>query len=287
MPCHRDEYEAEGEWPVTPVFVVGSPRSGTSMMGYFISSSPQVADFGEYTAFYFARAGARNQFAAVISPYKHEYMESLERHAARFARDKARELNCRHFVDGTPWNLRIVDYLAAEFPRAVFVLTVRHYSGVIQSLTRAYEEGRAWAGADFAARARLWSELYSHVGDLPRERTAAVSYDAFCQRPEETLNSFLKRLAAAGLTLGDFDKATFTKSHATTVSRPTVAVPSDAGVGFRPIPSYDASAWTDELQRRVEEHVFETEALLRRTFPGHYSNPANWPYGADAAQAGR
>lgn len=281
----NNQYANESSWPVTPIFVVGSPRSGTSMIGYFISSSQHVADFGEYTAFYLTHKVARSQYHAVISPYKDEYLEELDRHAAQFAFAKTRELNLHYFADATPWNLRIVDHLADKFPQAIFVLTLRHYSGVIQSLTRSYQEGRAWAGADMAARARLWSEMYAHVAHLPEDRTVALSYDAICREPTETLNAFLARLSAVGLPFDDFDRASFKNSYATTSRRPTIAAAEEAageGFVFRSIPSFDAAQWTDEIQRQVEEHVRETDSLLGRMFPHHRRTPAGWPYGEAA-----
>jgi hypothetical protein len=39
--------------PARPVFVVGSPRSGTTLAGALLGSAAGVSDLGEYAGYYF------------------------------------------------------------------------------------------------------------------------------------------------------------------------------------------------------------------------------------------
>src|SRR5260370_39865509 len=95
------------------------------------------------------------------------------------------------FCDHTPRNLLIATQLAEVFPTALFVLTVRHYSGTIQSLMRLgmitvthdYEQGRDRQAATAAAAGTVWSRHYAAASQLPPDRTINLGDDRLCSQP--------------------------------------------------------------------------------------------------------
>src|SRR5260370_4461368 len=127
-----------------PIFVLGSPRSGTTMIGNYIGSAQSVLNAGEYRAFYVAYGALPIQLAEAFSGlvparwerHRLQYMQEVQRHAAEFIVRIAEEEGCTAFCDSYPRNLLIVTALMKVFPEALFVLTLRHYTGTIQSLLR-------------------------------------------------------------------------------------------------------------------------------------------------------
>jgi hypothetical protein len=131
---------------VRPIFVVGSPRSGTTLIGNYLGSAASVLNAGEYRALYLAHGALPIQLSAAYRlngmvpetwvPYRDRYVEEVRRHAAEFIERAAIEQGCTAYCDSFPRNVLIGERLGELFPNAMFVLTLRHYTGVIQSLLR-------------------------------------------------------------------------------------------------------------------------------------------------------
>jgi len=259
-----------------PIFVVGSPRSGTTLIGHYVGSHPSVCYLGEYAGFFFSHYIAVREYFRVPTPYKEQYIHELQEHAKLFASKVALKQACLFYCDSTPWNLMIARQLVDRLPNAVFILTLRHYSGVLQSLERSYESGYEWAGATWSERAALWHRFYSNTRHLPRERVFALSYDGLCADPEGVIASLNTTLEKWGLSVSEFDRGQFVKSHATssTHQRPTIGVRSKAGVvSFVSVPSIDSQRWDKAIEEEILPIVENTDNLLRRLFPDVYVKP--------------
>ena len=266
----------------TPVFVLGSPRSGTTLVGAHLGTCDQAADFQELGVFYFTRSVAPRGFQRVPSPLKHDYLAELRTHAIGFARRQARQRGKAFFIDSTPWNLLIAAELREALPDALFVLTLRHYSGVVQSLERSRSDGWAWGGQDLRQRIGLWCKLYAHAHELPAERTVVLSYDALCNDPTETLRVFGQRLSRLGFPSETLSLAPFAHSYATTHPRPTLGRPNEDGsIVLRSIPSFDRAHWEQLAHGEpVDSLTREVDAILREHFPSDYTVPSEWPSGS-------
>jgi hypothetical protein len=155
------------------VFVVGSPRSGTSFSAGSLGAMPGFVDLGEV-----------NALKAVISPFVRRLQTSLDR---RNARDEmvaelrhllvgAQRMSLaagRRCVEQTPESTFLIRELAQAFPEASFVHVVRDGRDVVCSLLErgwlagtggeyvaARAEGNTAddAGQPFGAYARFWVE---------------------------------------------------------------------------------------------------------------------------------
>lgn len=252
----------------SPIFVLGSPRSGTTMLGSWLGSHPDICALGEYSAFVFANYTAPSGYTRTRPEYSDRYLRELQEHAAGFAQKYAREAGAQYFCDSTPWNLLVVDALADQFPDARFVLTVRHYMGVVQSLARSYVKRYLWAGATPEERAWLWANIYGGVVRLPADRTVVVSYDALCADPVNAISAWRRDLAAIGLNVEALDDSVFTRSYATDddSTRMTIATGNRDEVEFRPIPSARPQEWSPKIEQEVWPVVRETHELLRERF---------------------
>jgi hypothetical protein len=239
---------------VTPIFVLGSPRSGTTMLGEYVGSSEDVFNSVEYSGFYFSEIIAPDMMKSAPTPVKDDYLESLKDHAFSFIEKKTLEAGNKFFMDSTPWNLLFVESLAKKYPNAIFVCTLRHFSGVIQSLERSYQQGYKWAGANIDERISLYKEFYDNVSKLPKERIIFFDYDQFCSSPEDTLIQFDNDFSKLVSLNNEMDKKSFAKTHATKKgegqTRKAIASLSSKGeLKFNIIPSYNKETWDHSLNQ--------------------------------------
>jgi len=279
---------------VRPIFVVGSPRSGTTMIGNYIGTAPSVLNAGEYRALQIAYGTLSSQLTGALAglvppewePHRDQYVREAQRHATEFIVRVADSEGRTAFCDSTPRNLLIAKQLAEVFPHALFILTIRHYSGTIQSLIRLgiikvlhdFEEGRDPLDATAAAAGALWSRHYSSAPELPADRTIVFGYDRFCAEPETTLERFKSSLADMDFPVRELDDGAFTESHAKApgTNRATVGQRSAEGTRLASIPSFDAAGWTGFMEYHVRPAVAVVDEDLRSWYPDDYREPVGY-----------
>lgn len=257
---------ADGPPPIRPIFVLGAPRSGTTVLGSYVASAPAVCDLGEYAGFFFAHHIAEREYRRVPSPYKDRYMAELRDHAREFPGRIARASGCGAFCDSTPWNLLVAAELVQRLPDALFVLTVRDIAGLSQSLARSHAAGYEWAGATIAERAELWRDFYAHVEALDPARTILVDYEHLCADPTPALAELDRSLVARGIA-GPRDRGQFCESHANPEgsARPTLGTYiAGGGVALSPIASSDPAAWSPEAEYTARSIVEGAASALAR-----------------------
>ena len=213
-------------------------------------------------------------------------MEEVQRHAAEFIVRVAERAGKSAFCDSGPRNVLICTLLAELFPDALFVLTLRHYTGTIQSLLRlgsiqllpAFETPIDYVNPTTVAAAAVWARHYQASFNLPNNRTVFFGYDRFCADPEPVLARFKVDLAAAGFPVQELDDTMFAESHATAQGQPrATAGRRVAGrVRLTPVPSFDSSAWAAVNELEVRGTVAPVDSLLRSFFPHDYSYPAGY-----------
>ncbi len=253
------------------LFVLGVPRSGTTLIGNYLGSAPGVLNFAEYGGFYVAHSVAPAVIQRIPGYHHEEYLADLRRHARAYAERLARKQSCVWYLDHTPWNLEVAAALAKDPAGALFVLMLRHYAGNLLSLRRF-----PWAGDSWEDVARLWAALCGKIIDLPAERLIAVSYDALAAEPDKTLAALTELLAARGYPADDLDPRVLGLSHAAIIGepRPVIGVAEDGEVrGLKPISSFDEDRWSGDIHERVWPIVRDTHFELLRLFPGSYRCP--------------
>jgi tetratricopeptide (TPR) repeat protein len=166
-----------------PVFIVGMPRSGTTLIEQIISSHPSVSDGGELL-FWTDQGRAwhsenldpmsRETAARVIADYK-ALLSSISPDAARV-------------TDKMPFNFQWVGWIHALLPRASIVHCRRHPIDVCLSI---YSK-RFHAPMEFAAEKRnlvayyrQYERLMAHWRSvLPPDRLLEVQYETLVAEPE-------------------------------------------------------------------------------------------------------
>jgi hypothetical protein len=270
-PGHELAGAHRGTTRAHPLFVLGVPRSGTTMMGSFIGSHPDVVDLAEYGGFYVTHSVVAAYVDRLPGNEHDGLLESLRSSALEHAVTVAADRGCAWFCDATPWNLEIAGALAASLPDAVFVLMVRHFAGSVLSL-RPFQ----WAGNSWSAAARLWVTLNDRTPQLPDERTIVVGYDVFAAHPAESVAGLKDALSSLGLDPDQFDAGRLAASHAHIVGhpRPTVGNRRDDGeIVLDAIPSVDLERWTPEIHAEVWPLVADVHRALLDRYPSVYVPP--------------
>jgi Sulfotransferase family len=232
------------------LFVLGAPRSGTTLVGRYLASHPDCLDLGEYYAFFLAYSQAPRLMSRLPSPVKDAYLENLAENAANFAVQRQSAKKKAFWCDQTPWNLLVADSLRKLLPRSVFVLMLRDFRGVILSLRDSYQAGYQWAGRNVRESALLWARFYQNASHLPTSRTITVSYDALCATPDATITALDTAMARFLPVDGaSFDKRVFAARHAQNAnSAAPIATMRKGILQYAPRPSFDKHAWTEEME---------------------------------------
>lgn len=251
-----------------PIFVLGCPRSGTTMMGALLGSIAGVVNYDEIAAYYFATHVAEREYARIPSPFKDDYLAHLRCGAMEFLRATAARRGGRAFCDTTPWNLRVAQELATDFPDAIFVVLLRGYRGTIQSMRRCYEHGYLWAGPTDRERATLWSELYGELSSFAASKIAVFDYDLLRRQPEAALAGLHSDLERLGLDDAAIDWSVLATSYSNLgEARATSAMGRvGRGVTLQSLPTYDSVAWTSDDEALAQEICRDTLAMLRTRY---------------------
>ena len=203
-------FTLDATWPrattPTPVFVVGSPRSGTTVVGRCLAAHPQLAGVDEslfliylYDMFYELHLGlGRHRVTPRCQLPTGTFLTHVADFAAKLLAGWAGGGPRRRIVDDTPWYGAIAPFIDAIMPGCVFVHVVRNGLAVTRSLARSHDDGRTWAGAAVADRAALWStmvRLCSEIGDhVPPHRFVTLRYEQLCADPVTVLRAVTTRL---------------------------------------------------------------------------------------------
>lgn len=171
---------------VTPIFVIGMPRSGTTLLDFVLGGHPDCTGMGELSfipsaiaSFGFGRSHFRLPTEAVLDELVQRFREML----------RLRRIGTRYIVDKMPENYRYLPLIKALFPEAPVIHAIRHpldnlisiffqnfshhqtYSTSIEGIA----EKRRWH--DHCAD--TWAQLYPNsVTQLDYEAFVAAGSDA-------------------------------------------------------------------------------------------------------------
>jgi hypothetical protein len=263
-----------GARSLRPLLVLGSPRSGTSMMGHYLGTSDAVVHLGEYGAIYVTSV-VMSEFAVAArlsgrppSEHVRRYIDEARRLAVEFP-SRIDAPGATFWCDSSPLNLVMAGRLDKWLPDAHYVLMVRRYSGVLPSLARCFQRGEMWAGATWEQRATLWSRYYAEAPRLPADRVTVVSYDRLCAEPAGALAELKRTLEGVGIPAASLDDSALATSWATAPdeTRPTVATLDPEGTArMGPVPAAQLP-WSAGEAARLEATTAPARAALVAAFP--------------------
>ncbi|MDA7964949.1 tetratricopeptide repeat-containing sulfotransferase family protein [Ruegeria sp.] len=169
------------EGPV-PIFVIGQPRSGTTLMEMMLSSAPDIAGCGELT------------LGADLSQQLVEDGNAFDTDAARAFAEEFRKLmppipdGSTAFVDKMPHNYQRVGFLLAAFPNAKIINMLRDPRdvGLSKWIRRFPAPGMRYASnlSSIAHSANMYRTYMAHWDQVFGDRILTVPYEDLVADPE-------------------------------------------------------------------------------------------------------
>jgi len=212
-----------------PVFIVGMPRSGTTLAEQVLASHPSVAGIGESETLAASAAALATSDPASVARRHLSWLRLMAGSAARI-------------VDKTPDNLFHLGAAARLFPRARVIVCRRdprdvclscHFQGFALPMPYATDL------ADCAERVRQSDRMLAHWRDVLPLRMLDLRYEAMVREPEATARSMVAFLDLP------WDPACLA-FH----TRPGVVTSASVWQVRRPIQSGSAGRW-----RRYRRHL--------------------------------
>lgn len=184
-----------GSNDATPIFIVGMPRSGTTLVEQIVSSHPSVAPGGELNFWpergrAFQQAGETGTEAAFLHSAAADYLTVL----------RALGPDATHVTDKMPFNFIWAGLIHLAFPRALIIHCRRAAIDVALSIHQtnfnpllAFPTG----GPELVTYFRCYQRLTEHWRRvLPTDRFIEVDYETMTGAPEAEIRRIV---AAAGL----------------------------------------------------------------------------------------
>jgi len=168
-----------------PIFVVGAPRSGTTLVAELLGRSPLVRNRGEldWLPHYAERvAGANRVDVALLDEIAAAYLQKLQQG----------EHDVRWFVDKQPLNFLHVGLIRALFPQAWIVHCRRSERDTALSIwSQHFGSGEyrfAYDFDDIAAVLRGCEKLMAKAAKAPDAHAVGVRYEAIAQAPQAIID---------------------------------------------------------------------------------------------------
>lgn len=168
--------------PAVPIFVIGMPRSGTTLLEQILSSGPEVQGAGELNFVkqygFDLAAGRAPASAAALEAFAARYLGAI----AQLAEGKP------WLVDKMPFNFRFVPLICAALPQALILHIERDARAVCWSNFKQYFSARSlgfpYDLADIVRYHGLYTAMMKRWNDLCPGRILNVDYEALTAAPE-------------------------------------------------------------------------------------------------------
>jgi tetratricopeptide (TPR) repeat protein len=195
-----------------PIFIVGMPRSGTTLLAELLSRFPRVRNRGELP--WIAKLAQLPELAG------NPDSAALER-AATIYRTQAMQddsAEARWFIDKQPLNFRYIDLILAMFPNAKIILSQRNTRDTALSLwMQSFNEdvqGYAYDFEDISLVTHDCRRLMTRWRNRYPESILVVHYEDLVVRTQEVLTDLAERIGIPAITVEDRSKPSGTISSA-------------------------------------------------------------------------
>jgi tetratricopeptide (TPR) repeat protein len=188
-----------------PVFIIGLPRTGTTLAATLLARDPQLRDRGELNWIGAMHAHLSAQQAL------HD-AQALEITASLVATHMRRDDAPAHwYLDKNPLNFRYLGLIAALFPRAKIVHCRRDARDTALSLWMQHFDGPemnfAYDFASIVAFARGYERLLAHWRDTLTLPIFELRYEQLVSTPDETLQELTHFIGCTSATSAGSSRA--------------------------------------------------------------------------------
>jgi len=176
----------------TPIFILGMPRSGSTLVEQIISSHTEVTGGGELE--FMARLGSKLAFG--LQPPS---AEALQKFREKYLVELAKRANGRHYVtDKMPHNFRFIALISAAFPEAKIIHVQRSAEATCWSNFKQYfttdELGYSYDMIDTVSYYGLYQDLMRFWYQKYPKLIYNLDYDSLTENQEIETRQLLKYL---------------------------------------------------------------------------------------------
>ena len=174
----------------TPIFIVGSIRSGTTLLDQVLSSHPEVASAGELR--FWPQASTR--MASAEEPPTSDQLLRVAREYIGLLRSFARTE--KRVTDKMPLNIKYLGLIATALPAAKIIHIRRHPVDTCLSILRT-EMGARLNFATSKANIVSYYQDYQRVArywqkEISEDRMAEITYESLVEDPETVIQALLE-----------------------------------------------------------------------------------------------
>lgn len=194
------EHNSEKDDEIAPIFIIGMPRSGTSLVEQILASHNEITGGGELETSLqllfddlpkLTKESWQNSIALlnpkIISHLKNIY---IEKHAGLVNKTK-------HFTDKLPFNFALVGFLMIIFPKAKFIHIYKHpLDSCLSCYKQLFTGGQEYSYqvGELASYYQEYAKMMKHWNAIYSDNILNVSYEELVELPEEKISSILKFL---------------------------------------------------------------------------------------------
>ncbi len=271
-----------------PIFIVGCPRSGTTVLGACLSAHTCLAGANEslflldcWRIANDLHGGNNLQGWAPLAEYIScgQLLEAVGAFSDAIILSLLKKTGKDRYIDHTPWYVACIPFIRSLYPDCIIVHVLRDGRHVVASLQNSFERGFAWAGKTTAERAALWNSLVitglNSKQSLLIDEYFEVRYEDFCKDPILCLQWLLNAL---GLHWDERVLAPLAVPHATPASTASILAQTDSEGRLQIRPKNAdfrwPKSWTpvdkSDFLRVAEEGMCRSGYL--KMIPHHYSD---------------
>lgn len=179
---------AQGEASDRPIFVLGMPRSGTTLVEQILVSHPDVSGGAEINLFTAAAMPVGGLSPAAVGRFASQNPQGLRGVARAYLDMLSQRFGSEgRVVDKTLKNTRVVGLIKAALPNARFIWLQRSPGAVAWSCFRTrFARGLEWTWSlkDIARYMRAEDRLHAHWSALYPDAILTVPYEDLVSSPE-------------------------------------------------------------------------------------------------------
>ena len=184
----------KNKYSLKPIFIVGMPRSGSTLIEQIISSHNEVSGLGEIE--YFSKIVAKSSqeipfldnnilTEESIVSIRNKYLES----------SKIKNIKEKYFTDKWPLNFRNIGFILSAFPDAKIINTQRNSIATCWSIYKYYfsSNGNGWAYSqeDISNFYKLYEDLMKYWHEIYPKKIYDISYEKLTDNQEDETRKLL------------------------------------------------------------------------------------------------
>ena len=197
----REPLETEFNPSLSPLFVIGMPRSGTSLVAQILSAHPDCQNAGETTAMGVALSETSQIMEMGQFPEdshrltQSHYQKIGQAYLVDVQSYLSQDLSANRVIDKMPSNIYLEGLIALVFPKAKIIHVKRHpLDNCLSSYFQNFEASQNHSH-DLQELGRYWSAyegLMAHwTKILPKEMVYEISYESLVMNLDHEVKSLL------------------------------------------------------------------------------------------------